>query len=222
MDARKTREAAQVRRSGLIRHDRDRDSARSRHRLKTPPGNGHDQEARPGPVKAAAGQEWPGRPGCGQAAAGRAGLRRRWSRPCRRPRRALAAAARRPAHRVATDFCVTGINAEGILGRAVTEYGVTDGGRGLPRMRPGKQPDWRVRRAVPYGTLCHPALKERGPSMYEMEGPRLASRPWLAGGPAAVRHEAATGRVPRRRLPGFPGPAAAGVASGMSTSSVVK
>jgi hypothetical protein len=37
-----------------------------------------------------------------------------------------------------------------------------------------------------------------------------------------VRHEAATGRVPRRRLPGYPGPAAAGVASGMSTSSVVK
>ena len=41
--------------------------------------------------------------------------------------------------------------------------------------------------------------------MYEMEGPRLAHAALVAGCPAAVRHEAATGRVPRRRITGLPG-----------------
>ena len=40
--------------------------------------------------------------------------------------------------------------------------------------------------------------------MYEMEGPRLAHAALVAGYPAAVRHEAATSRVPRRRVTGLP------------------
>ncbi len=53
-----------------------------------------------------------------------------------------------------------------------------------------------------------PRTEGRGPSMYEMEGPRLAHAALVAGCPAAVRHEAATGRVPRRRVTGLPGLAA--------------
>jgi uncharacterized membrane protein YgcG len=44
--------------------------------------------------------------------------------------------------------------------------------------------------------------------MYEMEGPRPAHAALVAGCPAAVRHEAATGRVPRRRVAGLPSLAA--------------
>jgi hypothetical protein len=44
--------------------------------------------------------------------------------------------------------------------------------------------------------------------MYEMEGPRLAHAALVAGYPAAVRHEAATGRVLRRRVTGLPVPGA--------------
>ncbi len=73
--------------------------------------------------------------------------------------------------------------------------------------------------------------------MYEMEGPRLARAALAASFPAAVRHGAATGRVPRRRVSGFPASEVPfpvprrrsrwaspppGVASGMGTSSVVK
>jgi len=58
--------------------------------------------------------------------------------------------------------------------------------------------------------------------MYEMEGPRLAHAALVAGCPAAVRHEAATGRVLRRRVTVSRASAPPGVASGVSTSSVVK